>query len=598
MGDGVPEEPSRRVSCGLEHTLQLREQLVESEASMFQVLESADAELVEYEEVQRQMQSLQDAAEREAGRMDAEMSATAREIALVREGKWNGEDADDGEDSNKGTLSEEEEEQLRKRLVELDSMLVTVDEDIRNLHTQSTQLQEIFKRMMRQSRAPTLDTLVEIFRREETFRFEQYSYIQRMNVEIKGLDERLQQVVVDLEKEKEDRRKRAEERFQSTIKIRTELGVLRSSTRSAETELRESAARGRDLLRLALKCYESVGGQAPRILRLWDAIGGGVRRTSVAGLPTGLDSARHVRPSNVWSSAPNSPLPTFAPTRRPPALSNAGSLSGAFELAEAHLATDESVDSAPTVTLESALDLLASLEGKFSELLGIFVNLLQHPKFKPRVINALRRRILAHDALHASPTSSSAPLSIHAGKPVPRADPSPIRLSSWTKRPPLRADELVGEIERAVALFFQGPRVEAPPRARGKGTVGPNVMEKLPSLPRSSAALTPKGTPPVGARSGRTTTVGASVTLSDVYDEEDEEEELMGSRPLRREEIIHLARRSQAGGTPTATEGGGGGLSSRQRSRTGSASRGRRSIALAGAASLVPDESARRRMGR
>jgi len=385
-----------------ESLLEARQRVVDSLQEANEVQEDGDA-------IKQEMDELVAMNRDEAKAHAVEVAKIDAEIASVRDGKYESvefvkEAEEDGPGS--GDLTEEEEKELRERIVHLDEQMKAVEQDIRGLYEQTSQLQEIFQLMLKRAGLETLDDLIDMFTGEESHKYEQYGYVQRLNKELKGLEVRLAAIISEKEGARQLIARQDASRREQLAVARTEMQMVRSQVEEHRRTLRGQQGVCERLTRAGLDVYMAGGGASSTIIAL--------------GVLVGLDQKGNVLPRPADADDPGQEAPSFE------------------------------------LTTDTVRHLMSAVESRVSEVTMIFTSLLQRPEERDVILEAAKR------------PGSARPVSRSRGSRP--AKPGQSRLASSPSKSAPKADlPAVPKVEvaRMVSRFKAGPL--GTPKNEGEG---------------------------------------------------------------------------------------------------------------------------------
>jgi hypothetical protein len=360
----------------------LRSQLVASRQAVIDALKESNELQEDGEAIKAELQELQEQNDSENQEFRKELQEIDTQIASIHQGTFESvefvpEAEEDGPGS--GDLTEEQEKELRERIHQLDSMMRGIEADIRGLYEQTSQLQEIFQLMLKRAGLATLDDLIDMFSGEESYKFEQYGYIQRVTKELKHVKAELAAQLAETE-EARARVREAQASRETELELRkTEVKQMETRVGSLSKELATRREICHRLSRLSLQSYRMAGGTNPAVI----------------SLQVLLDP----RPSPaVTQSEPGAAQPEGPPASDP----------AAFALTHSPMRTskqrDESNDGSNDFGLTNATIrvLMGALESKAADNVMVFANLLQRPTAKAAIIQASKRPGSARHPLPAA----------------------------------------------------------------------------------------------------------------------------------------------------------------------------------------------------
>jgi len=125
-----------------------------------------------------------------------------------------------------GEMTEEQEAEARNNIRVLEGRIKEYEAAISALHEQTRQLQEVFKHMIAQAGLQTLDDLVDMFAKQEAFKYEIFGYVAHTNGETKQYQETLRDIQLARTKYMEELEVNAKEEENKVSRLQQELQSL------------------------------------------------------------------------------------------------------------------------------------------------------------------------------------------------------------------------------------------------------------------------------------------------------------------------------------------------------------------------------------
>lgn len=462
----------------------LRTRLVKERARVIAALQEANDEQEDGEAIHQELEELQALNDKEQGDFKAEIERLDKDIAALKAGIFQsaefGKQAN-GEGPGSGDLTEEEEAQLRHRILTLDAQMKAVEADIRGLYEQTAQLQEIFQLMLRRAGLETLDDLIDMFSGEESNKYEQYGYIQRLNKDLKLHEARLASVITQSEQVRKEIAKSSVIWKDKLDKTKAEHSVLDSRIQEQSQLLNFHRHLCNRLTRVAVDAYSASGGDNPAVLGVRElAASCEAKHPSTAG-GSGAAAALKLVAEAKDSSRTKAAKPMYDDGSECP-----GEGREPFRL-----------------TLVSVQQLMGATQSKVDELAMVFSNLLTLQEDRSVIVEAAKRPGSARRG-RKSKQALGPGKPARAGATLPEVQPE--------------------EIDKMIDRFRSGPL--------GKVAIdGPNTMTRLPDLAPIRGSF--HGRPRLGAMMS-----APSVEEFDDDQVEDADTDALGMlRPVRRADI-------------------------------------------------------------
>lgn len=262
----------REIGVGRRAAFQkLRSQLLEKRKAVIEALRESNELQEDGDMIQQELDELRTHHEEEIKVHKREMDGVDSDIASIHAGTFESVEfvpkaEEDGPGS--GDLTEVQEKELRERIHQLDSMMRAIEADIRGLYEQTSQLQEIFQLMLKRAGLATLDDLIEMFSGEESYKFEQYGYIQRVTKELKQVELELASQLVAMENARVSIREAQAKRVMELELRQAEVKDLEAKVEVFAEELATRRRICMSLARLSLQNYKAGGGTNPAVTSL------------------------------------------------------------------------------------------------------------------------------------------------------------------------------------------------------------------------------------------------------------------------------------------------------------------------------------------
>ncbi|KAA0177261.1 hypothetical protein FNF27_01041 [Cafeteria roenbergensis] len=463
----------------------LRTRLMTERARVVSALQEANDEQEDGEAIHQELEELQALNDKEQSDFKAEMDKLDKDIAALKAGVFQsaefGKQAD-GEGPGSGDLTEEEEAQLRQRILTLDAQMKSVEADIRGLYEQTAQLQEIFQLMLRRAGLETLDDLIDMFSGEESNKYEQYGYIQRLNKDLKLHEARLASVITQSEHVRKEIAKSSVVWKDKLERTKAEHSILNGKIQEQTQLLNFHRHLCNRLTRVAVDAYSASGGDNPAVLGVRDlAASCDAKRSATAG-GSGAAAALKLAAESKESSR-----------------------------SKPRTGGDDDESECPEdghepfrLTLVSVQQLMGATQSKVDELAMVFSNLLTLQEDRAVIVEAAKRPGSARRGRRSKLAAQGGTKPARAGATLPEVQPE--------------------EIDKMIDRFRSGPL--------GKVAIdGPNTMTRLPDLAPIRGSF--HGRPRLGAM--------MSAPSVEEFDDEEVEEadtDALGMlRPVRRADI-------------------------------------------------------------
>jgi hypothetical protein len=331
----------------------------EHQARLADTLELCNDAQEDLEGIQQEHEDLKKVNDTEQAEFEKEMDEVQGIIDSIRDGTFESPEfpkAADEDGPGSGDLTEEQEKELRDRILELDSLMRSVEADIRGLYEQTSQLQEIFQLMLRRGGLETLDDLIDMFSGEESYKYEQYGYIQRVSKEGKRLESHLGELNGSIREKRASIRSRDKVLEEKKKMCSKEVERVSKTVDHTESELEHRRDMTKSLASLALRCYRVAGGTDIAVLDI----------EKLVTTPP---------PPTAATVAPGLP-PEMAEKR----------------LAEAMTVYEETKDEF-SITDASLKRLLSATEERTAEVTSIFAGLLESQPTASKMLRELSRQV-------------------------------------------------------------------------------------------------------------------------------------------------------------------------------------------------------------
>lgn len=159
-----------------------------------------------------------------------------------------------------GEMTEEQEAEARNNIRVLEGRIKEYEAAISALHEQTRQLQEVFKHMIAQAGLQTLDDLVEMFAKQEAFKYEIFGYVAHTNGETKQYQETLRDIQLARTTYLEELVVNAKEEENKVSRLQQELQSLEQQQKSLESNKASLYSGLSTLLHSVLRVYAAAGG--------------------------------------------------------------------------------------------------------------------------------------------------------------------------------------------------------------------------------------------------------------------------------------------------------------------------------------------------
>lgn len=248
-------------------TFDLRAKEVESiKVNLVSALEKSNIVLNIRNEVSDKLKLVRAQAERDTemyieqeSRLQTELSVLQKEM-IQAAAKVASTNADEENLPGSGEMTEEQEAEARRNIRVLEGRVKEYEAAISALHEQTRQLQEVFKHMIAQAGLQTLDDLVDMFAKQEAFKYEIFGYVAHTNGETKQYHEMLRDVQVARNKFLEELAVNAKEEEEKVSRLQGELESLEHQQQSLEENKASLYSGLAALLHSVLRVYASAGG--------------------------------------------------------------------------------------------------------------------------------------------------------------------------------------------------------------------------------------------------------------------------------------------------------------------------------------------------
>jgi len=255
-------------------TFDLRAKEVESiKLNLVSALEKSNIVLNARNEVSDRLKAVRAQAEHDLQVYKEQEASLQSELTVLQKemiqaaAKVASTDRDEEEGPGSGEMTEEQEAEARHNIRVLEGRIKEYEAAISALHEQTRQLQEVFKHMIAQAGLQTLDDLVDMFAKQEAFKYEIFGYVAHTNSETKQYQEMLRDVQDARAKYLEELVINAKEEENKVSRLQQELHSLEQQQQSLEANKVALYSGLSTLIHSVLRVYTAAGGRNLTLLQ-------------------------------------------------------------------------------------------------------------------------------------------------------------------------------------------------------------------------------------------------------------------------------------------------------------------------------------------